>query len=54
MDKCAGINNGDVYLVNNLDEVKSIEDSIAIGDVVLVIQSDQIIIKDEEGKIAYV
>ena len=53
-DKFSGINNGDVYLVNNLDEVKSIEDSIAIGDVVLVIQSDQIIIKDEEGKIVFV
>ena len=40
--------------MNNLDEAKSIEDSITIGDVVLVKQSDRIIIKDEEGKIVFV
>ena len=53
-DKFSGINNGDVYVMNNLDEAKSIEDSITIGDVVLVKQSDRIIIKDEEGKIVFV
>ena len=45
-----GLNNGDIYIINDMDEFKLVKDLITTKDVILVKKGKRAIIKDENGQ----
>ncbi len=48
--KFVGLNNGDIYIINDMDEFKLVKDLITTKDVILVKKGKRAIIKDENGQ----